>query len=336
MKRITVLGDGGWGTALALLLEQNGFDVVLWGAFAEYADEMRRTRVNRKFLPNVRLSDGLVLESDPEAATHASDLAVVAIPTKFMRSALERIAPSLPDGLPYLTVAKGVEEERLCRGSQIIAEVLGDVDIGILSGPSHAEEVSRGLPTAVVVAAADEALAKEVQSAFMTKTFRVYTSNDVLGVEIAGAVKNVMAIAAGICDGLELGDNSKAALVTRGLAEMTRLGVDLGADAATFRGLAGVGDLMTTCYSKHSRNRSVGERLGRGETGAAIEQSMEMVAEGVRTTKGLAGLARERGIEMPIAEEVRAVLFDGKSAKELVPALMERPPRSERESFESA
>ena len=335
-RRVAVLGDGGWGTAIALLLHSNGFDVALWGAFPEYTEEMRTTRANRKFLPGPRLPDDLRLEHDAAAATEGATLAVVAIPTKFMRSALSRIAEDLPRDLPYVTVAKGVEEERLKRGTEIIAGVLGEVRLGILSGPSHAEEVSRGLPTAVVAASADENLASDVQLAFMSKTFRVYTSDDVIGVEIAGAVKNVMAIAAGICDGLGLGDNSKAALVTRGLAEMTRLGVDLGANPSTFRGLAGVGDLMTTCYSKHSRNRSVGERLGKGETGSQIESSMEMVAEGVRTTKGLTGLARERGVDMPIAEEVRKVLFEDKPVREIVPALMERPPRAEREPFESA
>jgi glycerol-3-phosphate dehydrogenase (NAD(P)+) len=332
-RRATVLGDGGWGTALALLLDSTGIEVTLWGAFPEYVDEVRRTRVNRKFLPGPRLPERLSLEADAEAACARAELIVAAVPTKFMRATFERLAGVLPRQTPYVTVAKGVEAGRLRLGSEIILEVLGPVPVGVLSGPSHAEEVSRGLPTAVVAAAADPALGRIIQAAFMAKTFRVYTSADVLGVELAGAVKNVMAIAAGICDGLEFGDNSKAALVARGLAEMTRFGVARGATPETFSGLAGVGDLVTTCYSRHGRNRAVGVRLGRGETRAQIEGSMEMVAEGVLTAPGVVALARESGIEMPIAAEVVAVLFDGKPPRQAVTDLMTRPPRSEREQY---
>lgn len=333
-RRVAVLGDGGWGTALAVLLRRKGVEVALWGAFPEYIEEMRRSRVNRKFLPGIDLPADLVLESDASRATEGAELVVAAIPSKFMRATLTRVAGSLPRGVPYVSVVKGLEESTLSRGTEILRQVLGPVRTAVLSGPSHAEEVAMRLPTAVVAASEDQALAEVVQATFFTASFRVYTSADMLGVEIAGAVKNVIAIAAGICDGLGFGDNSKAALITRGLAEMARLGVRLGADAHTFRGLAGVGDLMTTCYSTRSRNRAVGVRLGRGETRSNIERSMEMVAEGVRTAPAIAALAARQGVEMPITSEVRAVLFEGKDPRRAVTDLMTRPPRSEREEFE--
>ena len=333
--RVAVLGDGGWGTAIATLLASKGIDVAIWGAFPDYLDEVRRSRENRKFLPGVKLSEKIALEADAARACAGAQLVVVAIPTKFMRPTLEKLSPALRRDVPYCSVAKGVEEDRLRRGTEIIRDVLGRVTVGILSGPSHAEEVARGRPTAVVAAAEDASCAALVQGTFLAPAFRVYTCADTIGVEIAGAVKNVIAIAAGICDGLGFGDNSKAALVTRGLAEMTRFGVKLGARPDTFRGLAGVGDLMTTCYSSHSRNRGFGERVGRGETREQIETSMEMVAEGVRTARGVLAIARDRGVEMPIAAEVCAMLFDRKSPKKAVVDLMTRPPRSEREDFDT-
>ena len=334
--RAAVLGDGGWGTALAVLLSRKGTDVTVWGAFPDYTEEMRRSRVNRKFLPGIDLPEGLALESDAAAATRGAELIVVAIPTKFAHATLEHIAEDLPRDVPYVSVAKGLEEGTLLRGTEIVRDVLGDVRVACLSGPSHAEEVAKRLPTAVAAAAADEDLARMVQSSFLTATFRVYTTTDLAGVEFGGAVKNVIAIAAGICDGLGFGDNSKAALLTRGLAEMTRLGVAMGARAETFRGLAGVGDLVTTCYSPFGRNRAVGVKLGQGQTLPEIERSMEMVAEGVRTSRAMKELAASKAVEMPIAAEVCAVLFEGKDPKQAVVDLMTRPPRSEREKFEEA
>lgn len=332
--RVAILGDGGWGTAIAVLLCRKGIETTLWGAFPEYLEEVRRSRVNRKFLPNVDLPEGLVLDADASSATRSAELIVVAIPSKFMRATLQRIAPALPKDVPYVSVVKGLEEGTLKRPTELIREILGPVAVGVLSGPSHAEEVAMRMPTAVVAASEDPNLASKIQATFFTGSFRVYTSADMLGVELAGAIKNVIAIAAGICDGLGFGDNSKAALVTRGLAEMTRLGVRLGAEAHTFRGLAGVGDLMTTCYSPRSRNRAVGVRLGRGETREQIERSMEMVAEGVRTAPAMATLANRLGVEMPITAQVRAVLFDGKDPRRAVTDLMTRPPKAEREEFE--
>ncbi|MHC5053218.1 MAG: NAD(P)H-dependent glycerol-3-phosphate dehydrogenase [Planctomycetota bacterium] len=332
--RVTVLGDGGWGTALAVTLQRKGVTVTLWGAFPEYVEEMRRSRVNRKFLAGIDLPEALTLETDAEKAARGAELVVVAIPTKYMRATLERIAPALPRDVPYVSVAKGLEEGRLLRGTEIVSDCLGPVGIGCLSGPSHAEEVAKRLPTAVVAAAEAEPLASLVQATFLTATFRVYRCTDLVGVELGGAVKNVIAIAAGICDGLGFGDNSKAALLTRGLAEMTRLGVRMGAEAATFRGLSGIGDLVTTCYSPYGRNRAVGVKLGQGVPLEEIEASTEMVAEGVRTAPAICDLAGRMGIDMPIAREVCAVLFNGKAPKQAVVDLMTRPPRAEDESFE--
>jgi glycerol-3-phosphate dehydrogenase (NAD(P)+) len=331
--RVAVLGDGGWGTSLAALLARKGVQVTLWGAFPEYLDEMRRSRVNRKFLPGVELPEEIAFEADAGEAVEGAALAVVAIPTRYMRSILERIRGDLPREVPYVSVAKGLERDHILRGTGIIRDCLGEVRVGGLFGPSHAEEVVKGLPAAVVATSADADLARSIQATFMTSSFRVYSSDDLTGVEIAGAVKNVIAIATGICDGLGLGDNSKAAVVARGLAEMTRLGVALGARAQTFIGLAGVGDLVTTCYSPFGRNRGVGVRIGEGMTLAEAEGSTEMVAEGVTTAPAILELAARNGVEMPIAAEVRAILFEGKDPRQAVVDLMTRPPKAEGEGF---
>ena len=331
--RVTVLGDGSWGTSLAVLLARKGVPVTMWGAFPEYLDEMRRSRVNRKFLPGVELPEGLAFEADAGKAIEGAALAVVAIPTRYMRSVLERIRGDLPLNVPYVSVAKGLERDHLLCGTGIIRDCLGEVRVGGLFGPSHAEEVVKGLPAAIVATSADADLARSIQATFMTSSFRVYSSDDLTGVEIAGAVKNVIAIATGICDGLGLGDNSKAAVVARGLAEMTRLGVALGAQAQTFIGLAGVGDLVTTCYSPFGRNRAVGVRIGEGMTLAEAEGSTEMVAEGVTTAPAILELASRNGVEMPIAVEVRAILFEAKDPRQAVVDLMTRPPKAEGEGF---
>ena len=342
--RVTILGDGGWGTSLAALLARKGVAVTMWGAFPEYLEEMRTSRVNRKFLPGVELPEELAFEPDARKAAEGADLITVAIPTRYMHSTLSRIKGDLPQDVPYVSVAKGLfmaadlagqavpGGKRLLRGTEIVRDCLGDVRVGGLFGPSHAEEVAKGLPTAVVATAADPDLAQSIQATFLTSLFRVYTSDDLVGVEIAGAVKNVIAIATGICDGLGFGDNSKAALLTRGLAEMTRLGVSLGARARTFIGLAGVGDLVTTCYSPFGRNRAVGVRIGKGMTLAEAEGSTEMVAEGVTTAPAILELAR-RGVEMPIAAEVCAILFENKDPRQAVADLMTRPPKAEGEGF---
>lgn len=327
--KIVLLGDGAWGTALAILLAQrDDHEVVLWSARPENARILRDHRENRRLLPGVMIPETVQLTEDPTAITGAA-LIVSAIPTVYLRSTLSRFVGLIPASSSMLSLSKGIEKATFRRPSEIIHEILGVTSLAVLSGPSHAEEVSRGLPTSLVVACREQHLGLWVQEHFNTSTFRVYTSFDLLGVELGGALKNVMGLAAGICDGLALGDNSKAALLTRGLAEMIRFGIAFGAEAQTFAGLAGLGDLITTCFSRHGRNRMVGERLGRGESLRDILSGMSMVAEGVATTRSVYERARERDIDMPIATEVYRVLYEEKSARAAVTDLMQREPRGE-------
>jgi glycerol-3-phosphate dehydrogenase (NAD(P)+) len=326
---IAVIGDGGWGTTLALLLAGKGNRVRLWGAFPDYVEEMRQRRENVRFLPGVPLPVAIELTSELPTAVEGAALLLLAIPSQFMRGVLRRLARSYTRGTPIVSVAKGIENRTLLRPTQIVADVLGRVPVVALSGPSHAEEVARGLPATVTAASRSAALARRAQQLFMTDRFRVYTTTDVVGVELGGAVKNVVAIAAGICDGLGLGDNAKAALLTRGLAEMTRLGVALGARRDTFAGLAGIGDLITTCTSPYGRNRSVGIQIAQGKSLKDILAGMQMVAEGVRTTLSVRALARRHRVEMPIAAQVYQVLFRGKDPKTAVRDLMVRAARDE-------
>jgi len=327
-----VLGDGGWGTALALVLDANGHDVRVWGVDAAYVAEMAKTRLNPRFLPGVALPNSIVVTNDADAAARGATLLVSAVPTQYLRATMTRLAPHLPPGVPVVSVSKGVENRTLRRPSEILAETLGARPIAVLSGPSHAEEVARAGPTSVVVASKDAALAALVQRTFGTERFRIYAGDDVLGVELAAAAKNVVAIAAGVCDGLGLGDNAKAALITRGNAEITRLGRALGARPETFAGLAGIGDLITTCTSRHGRNRGVGERLGKGEPIEKILASMVQVAEGVKTAESVVQLARSVGVEMPISEQVRRMLTEGQKPADALRELMTRTQRSELES----
>ena len=330
-QRIAILGSGGMATACAVLLsERSRCEVRIWTRTAERAAELVRDGENRKLLPGVPLPSGVVVTHDVAAAVADADLAVAAIPTRFLRETLTPLAGQVPAGLPVVSVAKGLEVGTLMRPSQILVDVLGPRDVAALGGPSHAEEIARRLPAGVVAASATKSLADGVQNLFNTDRFRVYTNPDIVGVELAGAIKNVIAIAAGICDGLGFGDNAKSGLVTRGLVEMTRFGTALGADAETFHGLAGLGDLVTTCFSRHSRNRHVGECLGKGQPLEQIVAEMNGVAEGITTTRGLIELAAERNIEMPIAAEVYAVLFANKPAAEATASLMHRPPKDER------
>jgi glycerol-3-phosphate dehydrogenase (NAD(P)+) len=328
-ETVTILGDGGWGTGLALLAHWAGADVRLWGHDPAYVEEMARTRANRQYLPTATIPAEIRLTADAAEATRGAGLLVSAIPTQFLRATTARIAGDLPADVPVVSVTKGVENRTLERPTEILATTLGRRRIAVLCGPSHAEEVAQGLPASVVVAADDPALRAHVQRVFSGETFRVYASDDVLGVELAAAVKNVIAIAAGISDGLGLGDNAKAALITRGNAEIGRLGRALGAKPETFAGLAGIGDLITTCTSRHGRNRAVGERLGRGETIDAILASMVQVAEGVRTTESVVGLARRLGVEMPIAEQVQRILAGDQSPQAALGELMQRPLKAE-------
>lgn len=328
---IAVLGDGAWGTATALLLARNPDNRVrLWSARPEHGDRLRAARENVRYLPGVPIPQAVELTADPAGAVDGADLWVSAIPTVHLRPTLARFHGLGGPDTPVVSLTKGIELATFRRPSEIITETLGTDRVAALSGPSHAEEVSRGMPTSVVVAGADGALTAWVQKCFSTDRFRVYTNPDLVGVELAGALKNVIGIAAGICDGLGFGDNAKSALLTRGLVEMTRFGLALGAEHDTFHGLAGVGDLITTCFSRHGRNRAVGERLGRGETLAAIQASTPAVAEGVTTARSVHDRTAPLGLEMPITSAVYRVLYEGVSPADGVSELMARRSGSER------
>jgi glycerol-3-phosphate dehydrogenase (NAD(P)+) len=327
---IAVLGDGGWGTAVALLLAQNpDHRVTLWSAREDNHRILRAYRENVRFLPGVAIPPAVTLSVEIREATAGADLWVVAVPTVYLRDVLTRVGREAACRVPVVSLVKGLEIGTFRRPTEVIAECLGATGLAVLSGPSHAEEVSRGRPTSVVVASPDEGLARRVQACFGTDRFRVYTNPDVVGVELAGALKNVIGIAAGIGDGLGFGDNAKSALMTRGLAEMTRFGVAMGAEAATFAGLAGMGDLITTCVSPHGRNRRLGERVGKGEKLADVLASSPMVAEGVTTAKSVHERARALGVELPVTAAVYQVLYEGKSPPAAVAELMTRQPTSE-------
>ena len=327
--RFAVLGSGAWGTAIAMILAQNPqHRVTLWSARPGTADWHAR-RENVRLLPGVAIPASVMLTTDIQQAVDAADLLIAAIPTVHLRATLERIAAAIPKGKPLLSLAKGLEIGTFSRPTQIALEVLGRRAVAALSGPSHAEEVARGLPATLVAASDDLPLARWIQQCFSTDRFRVYTNLDLVGVEVAGALKNVIGIAAGINDGLGFGDNSKSALMTRGLAEVARFGVKLGADAKTFWGLAGMGDLITTCISRHGRNRAVGERLGKGEKLADIQAATPMVAEGVFTARSVFEEAQQMGLAMPISTEVYRVLYEAKNPRDAVTDLMQRELKSE-------
>lgn len=329
MKQIAILGAGGMGTALALLFDKAGASARLWCRSAERARELAHSRCNERHLPGIPISPRVRVTASVDEALDAAELIVAAIPSSFLRSELRRMADRVPSSVPFLSVVKGIENGTLERPSQIIVEALGERPVAILSGPSHAEEIARGLPASVVVAGASAELNVAVQETLGNEVFRVYTNPDAVGVELAGALKNIMGLAAGICDGLGFGDNAKAALLARGLVEITRLGVALGGQQSTFYGLAGVGDLITTCYSPYGRNRSVGERIGRGETVEEILAEMVNVAEGVPTTRSVHALAGRLGIPMPITAELHQILFEGKEPRLAVIDLMVRLPKVE-------
>lgn len=328
-RRVTVLGDGGWGSCLAILLGTQGHRVTLWGAFPDYVEQVRKTRENVKFLPGVPIPPAVDLTSDLRQALEGPEVTVVAVPSQYLRSVLQRCAAGPWERTLAVSVVKGIEPESLLRMSELIRSILPVRRLAVLSGPSVSYEVARGEPTTVAAAAEDGALARQVQELFTTDRFRVYTSSDVVGVELGGSLKNVIAIACGAADGLGFGVNTKAALVTRGLAEMARLGQAMGARAETFSGLSGLGDLVTTCFSSHSRNRSLGDRLGRGVGLADAVRVTEQVAEGVTTAKSAHALARKHRVEMPITAEVYQVLYEGKPPQQAVRDLMLREPKSE-------
>jgi glycerol-3-phosphate dehydrogenase (NAD(P)+) len=322
--KIQVIGGGSWGLALARLLALNEHEVRVWCRAEDNPALLRESRESKTFLPGVLMPENVDVNEtvDPNA-----EIAVLALPSHVMRKALSEHVLS-PETI-RVSVAKGIENETLLRMSEVIAEACPKAPVMSLSGPSHAEEVARDLPASVVVAGADVAAREKVQRAFFRKSFRVYTSSDIIGVELGGSLKNVAAIGAGVCDGLGLGDNAKAALITRGLTEISRLGVACGADPLTFSGLSGMGDLIVTCASLHSRNRAVGQAIAEGASLEEIQGSSPMVAEGVRTTKSACALSRKRGVEMPIAQAVHAVLFDGIRPAEAIESLMTRDARPE-------
>lgn len=327
---LAILGDGAWGTAIAILLSRRpDHRVRLWSARPENAHILQTFRENKRLLPGVRIPDSIELTTDPYESILDADYIISAIPTLHLRPVLSRFKDLCSPDQSIVSLTKGIEIDTFQRPSQIISEVLGTERVAMISGPSHAEEVCRNMPSSVVVASVDATLAIAVQKLFFTDRFRVYSSGDIVGVEIAGALKNIIGIAAGINDGLSFGDNAKSALMTRGLVEMARFGTALGADLQTFQGLAGVGDLITTCISPHGRNRRVGERIGKGEKLADILASSPMVAEGVTTTKSVYERAQIMGLDMPITSSVYRILYEGESPTRVVEELMSRSPRSE-------
>ena len=332
MNRVAVLGAGSWGTTLGLVLHEKGNDVVLWEYDPRQVEAIRRERENRRFLPGVAVPETVAVTGDLGEALAGARTVVAAVPSHAMRGVATMARPLMARDALVVNVAKGIENGTLMRMSQVLSEALVRPDthaIASVVGPSHAEEVSRKLPTVVVSAALDHETAVLARDLFMTPRLRVYTNTDLVGVELAVSLKNVIAIAAGICDGMGYGDNTKGALLTRGLAEITRLGVTMGGRPETFAGLSGMGDLITTCISRHSRNRHVGEQIAAGRSLDDILSSMVMVAEGVRTTKSAVELSRRHGIEMPIAEQMELVLFEGKNPREAIGELMMRDPKPE-------
>lgn len=328
-KKIGVVGAGSWGTALALLLERNGYNVQVWGNDASAIQRLSADRENKAYLPGVPLPENLQFTASLETLADA-DLILLVPPSSAMREVAARLSTvALNPEAILLSCTKGVERGSGLRMSQILEETLPGHPLAVLSGPSHAEEVARHAPTAVVLGCEDPHRLGQLQSIFCNATFRAYTSSDLTGMELGGALKNIFALAAGVSDGLQLGDNTKAALVTRSLAELVRLGVALGGRNETFQGLSGIGDLMVTCFSKHSRNRSVGERLGKGESLGHIVSSTSMVAEGVPTTYSAHECARKLGVETPIIDSVRLILDGTFSPAEAMSALLSRDPKSE-------
>jgi glycerol-3-phosphate dehydrogenase (NAD(P)+) len=331
--KVSVIGAGSWGTALAVVLQSKGNDVLIWARENEIALHINEHHRNPVYLSELDLPQTIQATSDLALASTSRDMIVFATPSHTMREVANRVKPFLSGNEIIVTVSKGIEKDTFMTMTQVLAEVLKEIviedHIGALSGPSHAEEVARQKPTVVVSAAYSRSTARIIQSAFMTPMFRVYLNHDVVGVEVAGAVKNIMAIAAGIVEGADLGDNAKAALVTRGLLEIKRLGTRLGASQDTFAGLAGIGDLIVTCTSQHSRNRYVGYHIGKGEKLAEIQSHMSMIAEGVKTTRSVYQWSRHLNIEMPITEMVYKVLFDQKNPMEAMYELMTRESKEE-------
>lgn len=329
MANVSVIGAGSWGLALARRLCKNGHDATVWSHREEGVRELREQHENRSKLPGVILPEEIQYTYSLEQAIVGKDLCVLAVPSVYTRSTAEQMKPFVTDGQIIVSVAKGIEESTLMIQTDIISQVLPQVNAAVLSGPSHAEEVGRDIPTTVVAGAADRETAEYIQNLFMSESFRVYTSPDMLGIELGGALKNVIALAAGVADGLGCGDNTKAALITRGIAEMSRLGVAMGGHIETFNGLTGIGDLIVTCSSRHSRNRKAGYLIGQGRTMQEAMDEVQMVVEGVYSARAARILAEKYGIDMPIVNEVNKVLFENKTAREAMADLMLRDKKIE-------
>jgi len=329
---ISVLGAGSWGTTLALLLAKKGFPVTLWAYGAPFAEKLQNERENTVYLKGFPFPENIQITNSKTDAAENADMLVVATPAQAVRETLSSVGDVSLAGKTLVNLSKGIEVKTGMRISEVICQVRPEVQVSHLAtlyGPSHAEEVCTEHPTTVVAASTSLETAKLVQETFMTPMFRVYVNDDVAGVEIGGSVKNIMAIAAGISDGLGFGDNAKAAIITRGIAEISRLGVRLGANPLTFAGLAGIGDLVVTCSSRHSRNRYVGEMIGKGNSLDEIIKRMDMIAEGVETTRAVAALSKKLEVDMPITQSVHEMLFDGKPVKQAVYELMTRDPKFE-------
>ena len=329
MASIGVIGAGSWGTALAVLLCGNGHEVTLWSIIEDEVHTLQTKRENPDKLPGVKLSEKIEVTSDLEKAVSGKQVLVLAVPSPYVRSTAHTMKPYVAEGQIIVNVAKGIEEDSLKTLSQVIEEEIPQALVAVMSGPSHAEEVGRGIPTTIVVGAHDRKTAEYLQGIFMNEVFRVYTSPDVLGIELGAALKNVVALAAGIADGLGYGDNTKAALITRGIAEIARLGTAMGGKVETFSGLSGIGDLIVTCASMHSRNRRAGILIGKGYSYEEAMKEVKMVVEGVYSAKAAVRLAEKCGVQLPIIEQVNAVLFEGKRADEAVKDLMLRDKKIE-------
>ena len=335
MAKISVIGSGGWGIALTILLHKNGHDLTIWSFDKKEAEELKKTRQNKTKLPNILLPEDIKVTDDLRETVDDKDILILAVPSKAIRSVSKSLKNIIKDNQIVVNVAKGLEEDTLETMTDIIEEELKDKNpkVAVLSGPSHAEEVGRGIPTTCVVSAHNKELTLYLQNIFMNPSFRVYTSPDMLGVEIGGALKNVIALAAGIADGLNYGDNTKAALITRGIKEIASLGVAMGGEQSTFYGLTGLGDLIVTCASMHSRNRRAGILLGQGKTLDEAIKEVNMVVEGIYSAKSALMAAKKYNVEIPIIEQVNAVLFENKNAAEAVNELMIRDKKLEIQSW---
>jgi len=328
--KIAVLGDGGWGTTLSILLHSKGYSVSLWGAFPDYVSYLDKKRINTKFLPQIKIPRDIEITPSLKDVIYDKELIIFAIPSQYLRAVLKKVKQlDYSRGVIYLSVIKGIETGSLKRMSEVIHDEIGNVRLAVLSGSTIAYEVAKEIPTTAIIASDDKNLRKYLQGIFMTERFRIYTNKDVIGVELGGSLKNIIAIACGISDGLDFGTNTKAAILSRGLVEISRLGYAMGARVATFSGISGLGDLVTTCISPYSRNRYVGEQIGKGKTFKQIIAHMQMVAEGVPTTQSAYALSLKYKVDMPITKEVYSVLYKNKSPEKAVQDLMTREKKEE-------